>query len=692
MSIVDVEMIASPDGASPSAGHIAADAWAHSLAVLARAMDGSHDGPAMRCDVHALIAPLHPEPRFAWLLETFDLSKFDAAVLIITMAPELDRTFERRYGASRGGGAARPDSALCVALLCGTLPERAAALERFTWDAPLFRHRLLSLIEPATRGLDPLRCAALAPDPQILRTLFYGEGLDSRLARFCRLLSPGPISAPDDARQRPLDALVAHAASRRVPLQLVFQGAPGSGRRDAALALAARRGMRLLVADLACAYHLGEFADLVTPLFREAWLQDALLYIEGLDTLMDSPLPELQRFLDDLADDGGISIIASGKALSWNGRRPLASVVIEFDAPSIAQSAALWHDALSERSPLQDDEVALLASRYQLNAAQIRAAALTARHTARLRGRRAAKPVLADFASASRAQGSLELAKLARKIEPAHRWDDLVLPHDAHRQLRELCARREHHGQVFESWGFGARLSLGKGTSALFAGGSGTGKTLACEVMAAELGLDLYKVDLATVVSKYIGETEKNLDRIFVAARQTNAILFFDEADAIFGKRSEVRDSHDRYANLEIAYLLQKMEEYDGLTILATNLKQNIDDAFLRRLTYTVLFPFPDAADRERIWRRIWPQDMPLSADIDFPALAARFKLSGGNIKNAALAAAFFAATEGSHVGMRHLVHGVRRELQKAGKTLGELDLVTLEAIVPVNDGELRYG
>lgn len=642
----------------------------------------------------ALIAPLREEPRFAWLMDTFGLGELEAAALVIVIAPELDPELKRRYAALRPDLAhARPDGAMCLALLCDSLAARLSALDHFTWDAPLFRHRLVNLIEPMPRGLDPVRCAALAPDPQILRTLCYGEGLDPRLARFCRLLQAGEARPPEDGEQRRLNALVAHASSHRTPLQLVFQGPTGSGRRDAALALAANRSARLLVADLAYAHSLGDFAELVTPLFREAWLQDALLYIEGLDTLMEAtPLPELQRFMDDLAADGGISIIACGKTLQWSGRQPLAAVTIEFGEHSLVKSTGQWRAMLSDCSPLSGAELSILAGRYQLTPAQIRAAATTARHLARLSGRRGAKPVLADFTRAARAQGSPELARLARKVGPVYRWDDLVLPSDSHRQLREICARVEHNAQVFGTWGFGARLSLGKGTSALFAGGSGTGKTMACEVIAAELGLDLYKIDLATVVSKYIGETEKNLDRIFVASKQTNAILFFDEADAIFGKRSEVRDAHDRYANLEIAYLLQKMEEYEGLAILATNLKQNLDDAFLRRLTYTVLFPFPDADDRERIWRGMWPVDTPLAVDIDFKTLAARFKLSGGNIKNAALAAAFFAASDGEPVEMGHLVHGVRRELQKAGKTLGELDLVSLESIAPANISELRHG
>jgi SpoVK/Ycf46/Vps4 family AAA+-type ATPase len=224
---------------------------------------------------------------------------------------------------------------------------------------------------------------------------------------------------------------------------------------------------------------------------------------------------------------------------------------------------------------------------------------------------------------------------------------------------------------VLSDWGFGAKLSLGKGVNALFAGPSGPGKTMATEIIASELGLDLYKIDLSGVVSKYIGETERNLDRVFSAAEDANAILFFDEADALFGKRSEVRDSHDRYANIEISYLLQKMEEYEGLAILATNLKANLDEAFTRRLAFTIHFPFPDEASRLRIWRGIWPASMSLDSGVDLEFLARQFKLSGGNIKNIALSAAFLAAESNTLVTMSHLLHATGREFQKLGKPLG---------------------
>jgi SpoVK/Ycf46/Vps4 family AAA+-type ATPase len=239
-------------------------------------------------------------------------------------------------------------------------------------------------------------------------------------------------------------------------------------------------------------------------------------------------------------------------------------------------------------------------------------------------------------------------------------------------QLRALCNRVVHRHRVLDSWGFHRKLSNGKGATALFAGPSGTGKTMAAEIVAHELGLELYKIDLSGVVSKYIGETEKNLERIFRAAENANAILFFDEADALFGKRSEVRDSHDRYANIEVSYLLQKMEMYDGVAILASNLRQNLDESFVRRLAFTIHFPFPDAGQRLLIWQSIWPAETPRDETIDFESLATRFKLSGGNIKNVALAAAFLAAEDNGPVSMRHLLTAVEREFHKMGKPLSD--------------------
>jgi SpoVK/Ycf46/Vps4 family AAA+-type ATPase len=278
------------------------------------------------------------------------------------------------------------------------------------------------------------------------------------------------------------------------------------------------------------------------------------------------------------------------------------------------------------------------------------------------------RATMADVSAACRALATPRLGALARRVKPRQTWDDLVLPPEQVAQLRELCNQARHRHVVLSEWGFERKLPLGRGLNVLFAGPPGTGKTVAAQVLANELARELYQVDLSQIVSKYIGETEKNLRQVFDEADACHAILFFDEADALFGKRSEVSDAHDRYANIEISYLLQKLETYQGLAVLTTNMLENLDEAFIRRLAFKVHFPFPEVGERRAIWERIWPAATPLGDDVDLDALAVGFRLSGGNIKNVALSAAFHAAGEGSAVSMRHVLHGVRRELAKEGK------------------------
>src|SRR5215216_2165700 len=274
---------------------------------------------------------------------------------------------------------------------------------------------------------------------------------------------------------------------------------------------------------------------------------------------------------------------------------------------------------------------------------------------------------------ACRAQSRPRLDDLAQRIEPVAIWNDLVLPESQRQILRDVAAHVRQRVQVYETWGFAAKGARGLGISALFTGASGTGKTMAGEVLANELRLDLYRIDLSQVVSKYIGETEKNLRRVFDAAEEGGAILLFDEADALFGKRSEVKDSHDRYANIEVSYLLQRMEAYRGLAILTTNLKSSLDSAFLRRLRFVVQFPFPDTPQRAEIWRRVFPPATPL-ADLNFDNLA-RMNIARGNIRNIALHATFLAADTGSPVAMRHLLRAARSEYAKLEKPLTDAEI-----------------
>jgi hypothetical protein len=318
--------------------------------------------------------------------------------------------------------------------------------------------------------------------------------------------------------------------------------------------------------------------------------------------------------------------------------------------PGFGERAAAWRELTGL------DDVTDVAAKFRLSIAQIEDAA------------RLAGALGGDLDAGAREASSGGLGTLATRLKPTYTWEDLVVPDRQLDALHSISAYLRHRDQVLGDWGYERRVAKSQGLKILFAGESGTGKTMAAQVLAADLGLDIFQVDLATIVSKYIGETEKNLARIFAAAEGSNAMLFFDEADAMFGKRSEVSDAHDRYANLEVAYLLQKMEAHSGAVILATNFRRNIDDAFLRRLDFVIDFPFPEPHDRERLWRGMVPAEAPLGADVDFAQLARRFTLSGGAIRNCTLAAAFLAAEEGSTIDMAHLIRAVGVEYAKLGR------------------------
>jgi hypothetical protein len=480
-----------------------------------------------------------------------------------------------------------------------------------------------------------------------------------------------------EAFRRQLSQLVGHAGTDGANLVLYCQGSYGVGKQTAAMACCQELGGALLVVDgkRLAASSLEEFATLARLIDREARLQGVLLYWEDFDALLtDEKDAHLATLLPVLEAHPGPTFLAG--AATWEPVDALRSVTfvrLPFPQPGYQERLHLWRATLAEDAGVTLDpelDLAALANKFRLSGGQIRDAAATARNLAR--GRAPGTPLLtqADLHAACRLHSNRKLAELAQKITPHYTWDDLVLPGDRQAQLGEIYHQVQYRALVYDAWGFDRKLAMGKGLSILFAGPPGTGKTMAADVLAGALELDLYKIDLSTVVSKYIGETEKNLARIFDEARTSNAILFFDEADALFGKRTQVRDAHDRYANVEISYLLQKMEEYEGVVILATNLRKNLDEAFVRRLHVTVEFPMPDVADRRRIWAQIWPAATPRDPDLDLDFLASRVDVAGGSIRNIALAGAFLAAADGGVVTMQHLLRATHREYQKMGKVL----------------------
>jgi hypothetical protein len=634
-----------------------------------------------------------PEPgaaaascRLAWLADTFGLSAFDVDVVLIALACDIDLRYERIYAFLQDDVTRRrPTVALALDLLSGSADERLARRSHFGADAPLLQRRLLRLTSDAERATPPLLSHQLQLDEQIVRLLTDDWSLDRRLAECCVLTiaEPSPAAAVAMESSHALHELVARADEAGTALRLYFRGPDDLPKRATVEHLAAGAGMPLLALDLDRALESeGSFAELAGLACRDAWLRGGILYVVGLDQLLATPRArEHAALLAALADHPGVAVLAGNGAWVTPARTPLAVIEVAFPAPDIVGRLACWDRSLADAGvAIAGADREALAGRFRLTAAQIGDATASACGRAAWRAASEGRaPVdgrvtAADLFAAARAQSGRGLEAMATKVTPTYRWDDIVLPDDDVAQLREICARVGHRHRVMDDWGFAAKLPLGAGVTALFAGPSGTGKTMAAEIIAGELGLDLYRIDLAGIVSKYIGETEKNLERVFEAA-EGDAVLLFDEADALFGKRSEVRDAHDRYANIEISYLLQRMERYDGITILATNLRGHVDEAFTRRLAFAVHFPFPDDASRRRIWAGVFPAGLPLAADADLDYLAREFKLSGGNIKNVALAAAYLAAGDGGAVTMDHLLHGVRREYQKMGKTLPAAEL-----------------
>ncbi|HEU4323596.1 MAG TPA: AAA family ATPase, partial [Roseiflexaceae bacterium] len=572
----------------------------------------------------------------------------------------------------------RPAVDLALRLLCTTAAERRRARAAFDSGAPLLRHHLIQLFEDGQRQ-PPLPARFLKLDDRVAAELLREPGdspaaIDAQIAPFAELARPtrtlGDLLLPEGLPERLRRMLAQHTGG----LVLALQGGYGSGRRAIAEALCAETARPLLTVHLDRLLEGGSNpTESLRRTLREATLQGAAIFWRAADRALGDDAPPAWRaaLLGALDEYCGCSFLALERP--WEARGALGRarfLRVELPALSYGERERLWRTRLNGGGP-GDTTLQALASTFRLSGGQVRDAVAMARSLATWQGGPLGPQ---ELYAACRAQSSGRLDALAHKIAATYAWGDIVLPPDQVELLREICIQVRHRRTVLEQWGFDRRLAMGKGVNVLFAGSSGTGKTMAAEIIAADLGLELYKVDLSSLVSKYIGETEKNLDRIFSAAREANAILFFDEADAIFGKRSEVKDAHDRYANIEVGYLLQKMEEYDGVVILATNLRKNLDDAFIRRLHVAVDFPFPEEPDRLRIWQKVFPADAPLAEDVDLLFLARQFKLAGGNIRNIALLAAYLGAEESGQIGMRHLIRAVKREYQKLGKlvTAGE--------------------
>ena len=614
--------------------------------------------------------------RLPRLQQSFALGRFEVDALLLALAVELDLRYERLYGYLQDDVTRkRPSVGLVLNLLAPALSDRIAARGCFNAEARLRASRLVALLDDPAQPQPPLLARFVKVEDRVVRFLLGDDELDERLLPLVQRVSAATHLDGlllDDAVAQSLRTVIKQTAAGQ-PLLVHLVGAPGSGKREAAAAVAQELGRPLLVADIERLLADGSFEATWPLIEREAQLQSAPLYCSGFDGLLAAAQrPALESWARRLQGRGGLVFIAGRRAFEPAGdARDLPFVRIALPVLDVAQRTAVWRAELGELLASNGAlDAAAVASKFKFGPVQIRDAAATVRRAAA----RPAAPALTphDLHDACRLHSNQQLSNVARKITPKYRWDDIVLPVDRLTMLRDICNHMKYRSQVYGDWGFGRKLAMGKGLAVLFAGPSGTGKTMAADIIAGELGLDLFKIDLASVISKYIGETEKNLGSIFDEAETSNAILFFDEADALFGKRSEVKDSHDRYANVEVGYLLQRLEEYEGVAILATNFRKNMDEAFVRRLHFTVEFPFPTHADRRSIWASIWPHETPRDDAIDADDLGRRFEMTGGNIRNVALAAAFLAADDGGRVQIGHVMRATQREYQKMGKLIDD--------------------
>ena len=628
--------------------------------------------------------PAAADSRLQKLSELFAIDEFDRQALLICLAPELDRKYEKVYAYLQDDVTKkRPLVDLVLRLSGGTLDDVARGLSHFSPSAPLIKHDLIQLEKREASDQGSFLSQPLQIDRRVTAFLLGGDEIDDRIQPFADLTEPvvrlDELALPEVLRREIEHLIKWHEKNGRPGVLCKLTGAPGSQAREIAEAWCNALGSALVVVDLERLIAGSLPFDFACRLaVREAILQSSALLLEHSHRLLTDDEEAGHRrtaLLETLRDFAGLAFLEGEEAwpptIGESGARVFS---IRIPEPAHDLRKQLWEVALDRTPTAPGVDLDELAAKFRFTPGLIDQAARAAENLALQRASPSAKVSAEDLNRACRFHSNRKLGSLAQRIVSPYSWDSIILPRDKVQQLREICHYVKHRHTVFSDWGFERKLSLLKGLNALFAGPSGTGKTMAAGILANELELDLYKIDLSLVVSKYIGETEKNLSKIFKEAETSNAILFFDEADALFGKRSEVKDSHDRYANIEINYLLQKMEEHQGIVILASNFRQNIDEAFARRMHFTVEFPFPDEEHRERIWVSHFPKEAPRSEEIDFTFLARRYKLAGGSIRNIVLGAAFLAAENGQVIGMGELIKATKREFQKLGKLCVQAD------------------
>ena len=606
------------------------------------------------------------------LTKLFSLNEFEKNALLIILAPEIDSKYERIYAYFQNDLTRKyPTVALISLLLFGSENEPAKFLPYFLPQFPLQKFALIQCID-ATKELGAIS-QPLKIEASVRNFILGCHTLDKGMSAYCKLLSPDKNNENHQGKSDLIRGITRGIREKKRFLVHLY-GPEQVEKQTMALELASVHGYGLLVVNTTLAIQDSQpLESVLRRLFRESILSGTLIYFDQFDAVYENEKHGFYESLlfDFLDEYSWLTFCSSAK--QWKPKSLTQTnlfVTAGFDRPGYKKATSIWATNLKkiggETSRELPDELAKL---FRFTGGEIsRITRILSGH--KFTGRVIDKKIVYDVC---REQISAGLNNLAQNLKHAYSLDDIVLLEEQKQQLKNIIASYRHQHTVFEHWGF-KKTFQSAGISALFTGPPGTGKTMSASIMANELELDLYRIDLSRVVSKYIGETEKNLAKIFEAAEGAGVMLFFDEADALFGKRTEVKDAHDRFANIEISYLLQRIEEYNGPVVLASNFRRNIDEAFIRRIHFILEFPFPDEAMREKIWRKVFPKQAPLNNSIDFKFLAKNFKLSGASIRNIALSAAFFSAEDTQKIHMKHVVQGVKSELQKIGKTYQPAD------------------
>lgn len=598
-------------------------------------------------------------PSLTWLCGRLRLAPFERDLLLLCLGMELDPSIPALCAE------AQKDEQLpwpTFQLALGCLPQ--PSWEYLLTDANL---RYWQMVEVG-KGPTLLRSPLSLPE-RVMHFLCGLDCPDEALNGFLDAVSPqSALGAERQQLALELGRMLAAPNPNGAAYQL-YGGNP-SDRMDVAATAAASLGLplyRLVPERLPSSS--GDLTAMIRLWQREVMLSDRMLYVECEGGFQGEGASghERELALTRLVEEVKGVVILGARERRPVHMRPL--VYLEVASPSMGEQYGVWETVLGERAELLRSYLGPLVSQFSLDEAAIRAAVAS---LGDLEAGADSQHVHDRLWHFCRHHTRPRMGALAHFIEPKATMDDLILPARQKKMLEELCDQVRLRMQVYEDWGFAHKSGRGLGISVLFHGTSGTGKTMASEVLAKRLGLNLYRIDLSSVISKYIGETEKNLAKIFDAAEGGGAVLLFDEADALFGKRSEVKDSHDRHANIEVAFLLQRIERFRGLAILTTNLKENIDQAFLRRIRFVVRFPFPEARERALIWQKTFPKKTPLG-ELDFQKLA-RLNVCGGNIRNIAINAAFLAAAQGDQVEMSHVLRAAELEYDKLERVMLELD------------------